>query len=107
MLLKRDRRLPKDFESLAETLATFVTLASIQLALRRLARAWPLTSTIPSRDNGAAPAAGGERLLSNRSADFRRASSSDADAPKHKVAALQPATRGKRREAGSQLRGRP
>ena len=26
---------------------------------------------------------------------------------KHKVAALQPAARGKRREAGSQLRGRP
>ena len=32
------RRLAKDFENLAETLATFVTLASIQLALRRLAR---------------------------------------------------------------------
>jgi putative transposase len=32
-------RLAKDFENLAETLATFVTLASIQLALRRLARA--------------------------------------------------------------------
>ena len=30
---------PKDFENLAETLATFVTLASIQLALRRLAQA--------------------------------------------------------------------
>jgi hypothetical protein len=28
-----------NFENLAETLATFVTLASIQLALRRLARA--------------------------------------------------------------------
>ena len=35
----RNRRLAKDFENLAETLATFVTLASIQLALRRLARA--------------------------------------------------------------------
>jgi transposase len=35
----RNRRLAKDFEDLAETLATFVTLASIQLALRRLARA--------------------------------------------------------------------
>jgi len=35
----RTRRLAKDFENLAETLATFVTLASIQLALRRLARA--------------------------------------------------------------------
>src|SRR6266699_2484755 len=31
----RNRRLAKDFESLAETMATFVTLASIQLALRR------------------------------------------------------------------------
>jgi transposase len=35
----RSRRLAKDFENLAETLATFVTIASIQLALRRLARA--------------------------------------------------------------------
>jgi hypothetical protein len=35
----RSRRFAKDFENLAETLATFVTLASIQLALRRLARA--------------------------------------------------------------------
>ena len=35
----RNRRLAKDFENLAETLAAFVILASIQLALRRLARA--------------------------------------------------------------------
>jgi putative transposase len=35
----RNRRLAKDFENLAETWATFVTIASIQLALRRLARA--------------------------------------------------------------------
>jgi putative transposase len=35
----RNRRLAKDFGNLADTLATFVTLASIQLALRRLARA--------------------------------------------------------------------
>jgi transposase len=35
----RNRRLAKDYENLAETLATFVTLASIQLAVRRLARA--------------------------------------------------------------------
>lgn len=34
----RNRRLAKDFENLAATLETFVTLASIQLALRRLAR---------------------------------------------------------------------
>jgi len=34
----RNRRLAKDFENLAATLATFVTIASIQLALRRLAR---------------------------------------------------------------------
>jgi hypothetical protein len=33
------RRLAKDFENLAETLGAFVALASIQLALRRLARA--------------------------------------------------------------------
>jgi transposase len=36
---RRNRRLAKDYENLAETLAIFVTLASIQLALRRLARA--------------------------------------------------------------------
>ena len=35
----RNLRFAKDFENLAETLATFVTLASIQLVLRRLARA--------------------------------------------------------------------
>ena len=35
----RNRRLAKDFENLADTLAIFVTLASIQLAVRRLARA--------------------------------------------------------------------
>jgi transposase len=35
----RNRRLAKDFENLAETFATFVILASIQLTLRRLARA--------------------------------------------------------------------
>ena len=39
----RNRRLAKDFENLAETVATFVTIASCQLALRRLARVrpWP------------------------------------------------------------------
>jgi transposase len=35
----RNRRLAKDFENLAETVAAFVTLASIQLALRRLVTA--------------------------------------------------------------------
>ena len=35
----RNQRLAKDFENLAETLAIFVTLGSIQLTLRRLARA--------------------------------------------------------------------
>jgi putative transposase len=35
----RNRRLAKDFENLAETLATFVTLASIPARPRRLARA--------------------------------------------------------------------
>ena len=35
----RNRRLAKDFENLAETLGAFVALASIPLALRRLARA--------------------------------------------------------------------
>jgi transposase len=35
----RYRRLAKDLENLAETLAAFIALASIRLALRRLARA--------------------------------------------------------------------
>ena len=35
----RNRRLAKDYENLADTLAAFITLACIQLALRRLARA--------------------------------------------------------------------
>jgi transposase len=35
----RNRRLAKDFENLAETLVAFVAIASIQIALRRLARA--------------------------------------------------------------------
>ena len=43
----RNRRLAKDFENLAETLATFVTLASIQPALRRLARAEPAPRNPP------------------------------------------------------------
>jgi len=36
--LGRNRRLAKDFENLADTLAAFVTIASIQLVIRRLAR---------------------------------------------------------------------
>jgi transposase len=35
----RDRRLVKDYENLADALAAFITLACIQLAIRRLARA--------------------------------------------------------------------
>jgi transposase len=34
----RNRRLAKDYENLADTLAAFITLACIQFALRRLAR---------------------------------------------------------------------
>jgi putative transposase len=34
----RNRRLAKDFENLAKTLAAFVAIASIQIALRRFAR---------------------------------------------------------------------
>ena len=34
----RNRRLAKDYENLANTLAAFVTLAAIQFAIRRLAR---------------------------------------------------------------------
>jgi transposase len=35
----RNRRLVKDYENLANTLASFITLACIQFAIRRLARA--------------------------------------------------------------------
>jgi transposase len=35
----RNRRLAKDFENLADTVAAFVAVASIQLAIRQLARA--------------------------------------------------------------------
>jgi len=35
--LGRNRRLAKDFENLTETLATVITVTSIQLAHRRLA----------------------------------------------------------------------
>jgi transposase len=34
----RNRRIAKDYENLAESLAAFVTLACIQIAVRRLAR---------------------------------------------------------------------
>ena len=34
----RNRRLAKDYENLADTLAAFIALACIQLAIRRLAR---------------------------------------------------------------------
>jgi transposase len=43
----RNRRLARDFENLAETPATFVTLASIQLASGRLAREEVVHSTKP------------------------------------------------------------
>jgi transposase len=32
----RNRRIAKDYENLAETLAAFITLAAIQFAIRRL-----------------------------------------------------------------------
>ncbi len=35
----RNRRLAKDFENLAETVVALVAIASIQIAVRRLARA--------------------------------------------------------------------
>ncbi len=40
----RNRRRAKDYGNLAATLATFVTLATIQLGIRRLARAWAFES---------------------------------------------------------------
>jgi Transposase DDE domain len=55
----RNRRLAKDFENLAETLATFVTLASIQLALRRLARAQAMMMKVrKTRDSRPSPTPG-------------------------------------------------
>jgi transposase len=64
----RNRRLAKDFENLAETLATFVTIASIQLALRRLTR-----GVGPDAGRMMAPApASSERPVSDRSADLCR-----------------------------------
>ena len=39
LLFGRNRRLNKDYENLADTLLAFVTLAAIQLGVRRLARA--------------------------------------------------------------------
>jgi hypothetical protein len=65
----RNRRHAKDFENLAETLATFATLASIQLALRRFPRAlcprYAVTKVGKSDCEGT----------------FARASSNDKDAP--------------------------
>ena len=40
----RNRRLAKDYENLAGPLLAFVTLASIQFTLRRLARWWAFES---------------------------------------------------------------
>jgi hypothetical protein len=55
----RNRSLAKDFENLVEPLATFVTLTSIQPALRRLAS----ESVSKRRSWRAGPVAGGEQLL--------------------------------------------
>ena len=55
----RNRSLAKDFENLAETLATFVTLASIQLAPRRLAKEYVNNR----RSWRAGPVAGSKRPL--------------------------------------------
>ena len=69
----RNRRLAKDFENLAVTLATFVTLASIQLALRRLARVYAPSSATPVGMMAPVLLPRGKRLLSDRSADLRHA----------------------------------
>jgi hypothetical protein len=63
----RNRRLAENFENLAETLATFVTLAAIQLALRRLARAQTPGRNSTGRDEALL---GGEQLLRDRLADL-------------------------------------
>ena len=81
LLVRTQSAACQGFREPRETLATFVTLASIQLALPACTGVAPDLNNA-GRDDGAGPASGGERLLSNRSADFRRASSSDADAPK-------------------------
>jgi transposase len=64
----RNRRLAKDFENLATTLETFVTFASIQLALRRLAREW--VNKAGSWRTG--PVASAERPLWVQRRDIRR-----------------------------------
>ena len=46
------RQLAKDFENLAETLATFVTLASIQLAFGRQLPNRLTVSGVPSQGDG-------------------------------------------------------
>jgi hypothetical protein len=58
----RNRRLAKDFENLAETLATFVTLASIQLTLRRFSRV--SAGPIPFDHRGARRSLGAAKKLS-------------------------------------------
>jgi putative transposase len=82
----RNRRLAKDFENLAETLATFVTLTSIQLALRRLAGAWVVNSTNTGSDDGgpearAVPAAKASGRYGFGEATFAGTRSSDGNAP--------------------------
>jgi hypothetical protein len=75
-LVERRRQFAKDFENLAGALATFVTLASIHLALRRLASAAVCGSQASCFPTAVCSvrgsAAKGERLLSVRSADLRR-----------------------------------
>src|SRR6516165_5815663 len=81
LLVRTQSAACQGFREPRETLATFVTLASIQLALRRLARAWPLTSTMPvgiMAPLPLPPASGCSRIGQPTFA----ASSSDADAPK-------------------------
>ena len=63
----RNRRLAKDYENLAATLTTFVTLAAIQLGIRRLARiihqgAWSARSAGGRPLNGDAAARDRRRL---------------------------------------------
>ncbi len=75
----RNRRLAKDFESLAETLLAFVTLACIQIAIRRLARQLSFESGSESKARRLQAAYGQRPVLTVRAATAAEQSAWDND----------------------------
>jgi len=68
----RNRRLAKDYENLADTLAAFVTLAAIQFAIRRLARLGFLSQALRARPELAIlPSGPSERATDSSVCDTR------------------------------------